>query len=139
MRFVCVPSLGIHKLNGQRRLLDQVLLERGEHDFESLEGQFKQGMPWKWADAAWKHKLRIENWPAPLKATFPGPGFDLSHIKDTDSAQDGSRNKAMREMHAALKAAYEGQEAKESDTQVVSWTDGMPFFLFARDLSKLSP
>jgi len=85
-------------------------------------------MPWKWADAAWKHKLRIENWPAPLKATFPGPGFDLAQIKDSDSAQDGSRNKAMRDMHAALKAAYDGQEAGESDTQVVSWTDGIPFF-----------
>ena len=86
-------------------------------------------MPWKWADAAWKHKLRIENWPAPLKATFPGPGFDLAQIKDSDSAQDGSRNKAMREMHAALKATYDGQDAEASATQVVSWTDGMPFFL----------
>jgi hypothetical protein len=86
-------------------------------------------MPWKWADAAWKHRLRIENWPTSLKATFPGPGFDLAQIKDSDSAQDGSRNKAMRDMHAALKAAYDGQETRESDTQVVSWTDGVPFFL----------
>lgn len=86
-------------------------------------------MPWKWADAAWKHKLRIENWPVALKATFPGPGFDLAQIKDGDSAQDGSRNKAMRSMHAALKSVYEGQNAGESDTQVVSWTDGTPFFI----------
>lgn len=109
------------------RVPDVILLERGE-ERATLEATFKRGFPWKWSPAAVKHQLRIENWPTALKATFPGPGFDLSHIKDGDAPADASRNKAMREMHGQLKSVYLGTEDASGATTIVSWSDGTPMF-----------
>ncbi|KAJ7337632.1 hypothetical protein DFH08DRAFT_1014903 [Mycena albidolilacea] len=103
-------------------LIYVILLERGE-ERATLETTFKRGFPWKWSPAAVKHQLRIENWPTTLKATFPGPGFDLSHIKDGDAPADASRNKAMREMHGQLKSVYLGTEDASGATTIVSWSD----------------
>ena len=91
-----------------------VLLERGEEK-EYIDSLFKKGFPWKWADAAVKHKLRIINWPAELKKNFPSPGFDLSHIKEENGPV--TQTEALRAMHRQLKAIYQGQEPDtESDS-----------------------
>ncbi|KAJ7801241.1 hypothetical protein B0H14DRAFT_3489839 [Mycena olivaceomarginata] len=101
---------------------DVILLERGE-EHATLETTFKRGFPWKWSPATVKHQLRIENWPTTLKATLPGPGFDLSHIKDGDAPADTSRNKAMQEMHGQLKSVYLGTEDASGATTIVLWSD----------------
>ncbi|KAJ7710777.1 hypothetical protein B0H17DRAFT_1190466 [Mycena rosella] len=69
-------------------------------------------MSWKWADYATKHQLRIEGWPAQLKATFPSPGFDLANLKDA---------KALGGMIDETKKRYLGGEDKVR--LIVSWTE----------------
>ncbi|KAJ7788822.1 hypothetical protein B0H14DRAFT_2627877 [Mycena olivaceomarginata] len=58
-----------------------VMIERGELELEKIKTTF-QKMSWKWANDACKHQLRIENWPAALKETYPGPGFSLGVIRE---------------------------------------------------------
>ncbi|KAF8130073.1 hypothetical protein K438DRAFT_1788825 [Mycena galopus ATCC 62051] len=101
-----------------------IMLAREDHDLASIQNLFKKGFPWKWTAVAHRHKLRFEGWPAALKSTYPGPGFDLSHIKDSDAPADASRNKAMRDMHTTLKAIYLGTAEDDIQcTKIVSWTE----------------
>ncbi|KAF8142279.1 hypothetical protein K438DRAFT_1784890 [Mycena galopus ATCC 62051] len=101
-----------------------IMLAREDHDLASIQNLFKKGFPWKWTAVAHRHKLRFEGWPAALKSTFLGPGFNLSHIKDSDAPADASRNKAMRDMHTTLKAIYLGMAEDDIQcTKIVSWTE----------------
>ncbi|KAF8190038.1 hypothetical protein K438DRAFT_1763626 [Mycena galopus ATCC 62051] len=101
-----------------------IMLAREDHDLASIQNLFKKGFPWKWTAVAHRHKLCFEGWPAALKSTYPGPGFDLSHIKDSDAPADASRNKAMRDMHTTLKAIYLGTAEDDIQcTKIVSWTE----------------
>ena len=50
-------------------------------------------MAWRmWPDFAWKHQLRIVNWPAELKDVFPGGGFVIDKI--TVKEKDEEKKKA---------------------------------------------
>ncbi|KAJ6512450.1 hypothetical protein C8R45DRAFT_1087621 [Mycena sanguinolenta] len=103
-------------------LIYLVLLERGEEK-DDINSLFKKGFPWKWADAAVKHQLRIINWPTELKRNFPSPGFDLSHIKEEDGPV--TQSEALRTMHRRLKAIYQGQELDtESDDEPMDVNSG---------------
>ena len=86
-------------------------------------------MLWKWVIGAWKHKLQIENWPNVLRDTYPGPGFDLTHITEKDSNKDGKcvRNDVLRTMHDTMKTAYEDASCDLTYTRIVSWTEGMKY------------
>ncbi|KAJ6473459.1 hypothetical protein DFH09DRAFT_1109987 [Mycena vulgaris] len=73
-------------------------------------------MSWKkWSDTAVKLKLRIENWPAALKANFPSEGFELGHIAGQQE------NTAFKEMRDKMKIRYEGGE--DAGMKIVSWTE----------------
>ncbi|KAF8174319.1 hypothetical protein K438DRAFT_1771675 [Mycena galopus ATCC 62051] len=101
-----------------------IMLAREDNDLASIQNLFKKGFPWKWTTVARRQKLRFEGWPAALKSSYPGPGFDLSHIKDSDAPVDASRNKAMRDMHTTLKVIYLGTaEDAIQCTKIVSWTE----------------
>ncbi|KAF8185380.1 hypothetical protein K438DRAFT_1974080 [Mycena galopus ATCC 62051] len=101
-----------------------IMLAREDHDLASIQNLFKKGFPWKWTAVAHRHKLRFEGWPAALKSTYPGTGFDLSHIKDSDTPADASCNKVMRDMHTTLKAIYLGTaEDNIQCTKIVSWME----------------
>ncbi|KAJ7807666.1 hypothetical protein B0H14DRAFT_2609465 [Mycena olivaceomarginata] len=67
-----------------------VMIERGELELEKIKTTF-QKMLWKWANDACKHQLRIENWPAALKETYPGPGFTLGVITEKDNKKEEKR------------------------------------------------
>ncbi|KAJ6583568.1 hypothetical protein DFH09DRAFT_1275257 [Mycena vulgaris] len=73
-------------------------------------------MSWKkCSDTAIKLKLRIENWPAALKANFPSEGFELGHIAGQQE------NTAFKEMRDKMKIRYEGGE--DAGMKIVSWTE----------------
>ncbi|KAF8212968.1 hypothetical protein K438DRAFT_2168070 [Mycena galopus ATCC 62051] len=132
-----------------------IMLACEDHDLASIQNLFKKGFPWKWTAIAHRHKLHFEGWPAALKSTYPGPGFDLSHIKDSDAPADASRNKAMRDMHTTLKAIYLGtaeddiqyeQELDDPrDVAIVTCDDGTTLLTAAactkllRDLAPAKP
>ncbi|KAJ7089383.1 hypothetical protein C8R44DRAFT_751398 [Mycena epipterygia] len=66
-----------HRQIGQL-LLNEIHLVLGERneDASTLKKMLCQ-----WADWAFGYKLRIENWPKALEATFPSVSFSLSNIK----------------------------------------------------------
>ncbi|KAJ6465233.1 hypothetical protein DFH09DRAFT_1346430 [Mycena vulgaris] len=67
-------------------------------------------MAWKkWADTAVKYKIRIENWPVALKATFPSEGFELGHINGKGATE------AFKEAWETMKKRYEGGEEGGED------------------------
>ncbi|KAJ6552467.1 hypothetical protein DFH09DRAFT_1085951 [Mycena vulgaris] len=73
-------------------------------------------MSWKkWSDTAIKLKLRIENWPAALKANFPSEGFELGHIAGQQE------NTAFKEMRDKMKIRYE--DGEDAGMKIVSWTE----------------
>jgi hypothetical protein len=104
------------------------MIERGELELEQIKTTF-QKMSWKWSNDAWKHKLRIENWPAALKETYPGPGFSLGVITEKDDKKEEKRARmdAVKAMFKAMQAAYQSPDADDGleCTRIVSWTDGM--------------
>lgn len=93
-------------------LLDVTVRSRGDDSSEI------KAMSWKWADFAVKHRLRLENWPTPLKATFPSSGFALNSITGKDCT------KAMEEMVTNLEARYKGAADDGEGVAIVSWTEG---------------
>ncbi|KAJ7686763.1 hypothetical protein B0H14DRAFT_3534407 [Mycena olivaceomarginata] len=103
-----------------------VMIERGELELEQIKTTF-QKMSWKWSNDAWKHKLRIENWPAALKETYPGPGFSLGVITEKDDKKEEKRARmdAVKAMFKAMQAAYQSPDADDGleCTRIVSWTD----------------
>ncbi|KAJ7310154.1 hypothetical protein DFH08DRAFT_974506 [Mycena albidolilacea] len=103
-----------------------VMIERGELELEKIKATF-QKMSWKWANNACKHQLRIENWPAALKETYPGPGFSLGVITEKDNKKEEKRARmdAVKAMFNAMKAAYQSPDADDGleSTKIVSWTD----------------
>ncbi|KAJ7238038.1 hypothetical protein B0H12DRAFT_1075408 [Mycena haematopus] len=103
----------------------RAMIERGEEDLETIQKNYTK-MPWKWANKAWQHQLRIENWPVALRDTFPGPGFTLALITEKDGDKDGkrARTQAVKLMHEQMKAAYEDPEGDGADEapRIVSWT-----------------
>ncbi|KAJ6534699.1 hypothetical protein DFH09DRAFT_1092021 [Mycena vulgaris] len=77
-------------------------------------------MAWKkWADTAVKYKIRIENWPVALKATFPSEGFELGHINGKGATE------AFKEAWETMKKRYEGGEegGEDGGIKIVSWTE----------------
>ncbi|KAF8133172.1 hypothetical protein K438DRAFT_1787689, partial [Mycena galopus ATCC 62051] len=122
---ICTSSFPlVAKVASGNPVLVLIMLAREDHDLASIQNLFKKGFPWKWTAVAHRHKLRFEGWPAALKSTYPGPGFDLSHIKDSDAPADASRNKVMRDMHTTLKAIYLGTVEDDIQcTKIVSWTE----------------
>ncbi|KAJ7310668.1 hypothetical protein DFH08DRAFT_974351 [Mycena albidolilacea] len=103
-----------------------VMIERGELELEKIKTTF-QKMSWKWANNACKHQLCIENWPAALKETYPGPGFSLGVItkKDNKKEEKRARMDAVKAMFNAMKVAYQSPDADDGleSTKIVSWTD----------------
>jgi hypothetical protein len=60
---------------------------RAHKELEKIKTTFEK-MLWKLVNNAWKHQLRIENWPAALKEMYPGPGFSLSVITERDNKKE---------------------------------------------------
>ncbi|KAJ7705694.1 hypothetical protein B0H14DRAFT_2647262 [Mycena olivaceomarginata] len=102
-----------HETNRGIFLAGLVMIERGELELEQIKTTF-QKMLWKWSNDAWKHKLWIENWPAALKETYPGPGFSLGVITEKDNKKEENR--------AWMDASPDADDGLEC-TQIVSWTD----------------
>ena len=109
-------------------LSDLVLIERGEEDLETIKKNFPK-MSWKWANEAWKHRLRIENWPTALRNAFPGPGFNLAHVTKEDDRKEGkrARTEAVKRMRDEMQAAYQNGSSEGDFTRIVSWTEGAPY------------
>ncbi|KAJ7354322.1 hypothetical protein DFH08DRAFT_955716 [Mycena albidolilacea] len=102
------------------------MIERGELELEQIKTTF-QKMLWKWSNDAWKHKLRIENWPTALKETYPSPGFSLSIIteKDDKKEEKHAQMDTVMAMFKTMQTAYQSPNADDrlEWMRIVSWTD----------------
>lgn len=101
------------------------MIERGGDDLDTIKKKFTK-MSWKWANEAYQHQLRIENWPSALRDTFPGPGFTLALITEKDNEKEGKRARtgAVRDMRDAMQAAYQDSDSDAEYPRIVSWTEG---------------
>ena len=80
---------------------------------EDIDSLPKKGLPWKWADAAGEHQLRIIDWPAELKR-LPQPRF-RSLPSTTAAATERKRQRDEGEGEGEGKS----QEIRASDSRIV--------------------
>ncbi|KAJ7447428.1 hypothetical protein FB451DRAFT_1411846 [Mycena latifolia] len=78
-----------------------------------------------------EYGLRLEGWPNALKATFPAPGFDLTHIKGKEG------NEALIEMCAQMQKRYLSADNTGDGPIIVSWTEEEHDFATAETLTEV--
>ncbi|KAJ7477640.1 hypothetical protein FB451DRAFT_1396596 [Mycena latifolia] len=106
-----------------------VLADRDEEERNCPE---PTKMSWKWADSALRYGLRLEGWPNALKAAFPAPGFDLTHIKGKEG------NEALIEMCAQMQKRYLSADNTGDGPIIVSWTEEECDFNTAETLTEVA-
>ncbi|KAJ7474948.1 hypothetical protein FB451DRAFT_1397815 [Mycena latifolia] len=111
--------------------LNDILNVIEDRDEEERNRPAPTKMSWKWADYALRYGLRLEGWPNALKATFPAPGFDLTHIKGKEG------NEALIEMCAQMQKRYLSADNTGDGPIIVSWTEEERDFAMAETLTEV--